>query len=249
MENRVFVFGDVHGEITKLESLIKRVKESYGSIDIYSTGDLIDRGPASMEVVDFVIKNNIKAVMGNHEELLVELIKGDRGAFYMHVSKGMGGDETVRSYVKGNVLTPTTYMDSMPSTHKEFYLNLPLYRVIDLPNHSYIVSHAGFRKTDTDLEVEQEWIHHKNYDGRRLTEMSEDQQLEILSIVDKDNILWDFKKPEQIKKVFSCMTQITGHLPAEKVRITSESIQIDTGCGKGGKLTGIVLPDREIISV
>ena len=51
------VFGDIHGCFYTLKKLHTRVKEIYGEIDFYATGDLVDRGNYSPEAVEYVIEN------------------------------------------------------------------------------------------------------------------------------------------------------------------------------------------------
>ncbi|NEQ24953.1 MAG: serine/threonine protein phosphatase, partial [Microcoleus sp. SIO2G3] len=40
--------------------------------DVYFLGDLIDRGPKSFQVVDFVRENGYQCLLGNHEQLLID---------------------------------------------------------------------------------------------------------------------------------------------------------------------------------
>ena len=63
------VIGDIHGCVNTLELLVRRIKEVYGDIDIYATGDLIDRGNNSPQAIDFVIENEIHPVLGNHDRM------------------------------------------------------------------------------------------------------------------------------------------------------------------------------------
>lgn len=65
----MLVIGDVHGEFDALMRLMEILPQTK---DICFVGDLIDRGPKSKEVIDFVIKNNYLTVMGNHEDLITD---------------------------------------------------------------------------------------------------------------------------------------------------------------------------------
>jgi serine/threonine protein phosphatase 1 len=63
----MIVIGDVHGGFDTLIKLIEKLPND----NICFVGDLIDRGPKSAQVVDFVIENNYDCVLGNHEELMI----------------------------------------------------------------------------------------------------------------------------------------------------------------------------------
>ena len=65
--NRIIVIGDIHGCYDELQELIKKIgiKEED---TIISLGDILDRGPKSLEVYDYLINRpNTIVLMGNHE--------------------------------------------------------------------------------------------------------------------------------------------------------------------------------------
>ena len=59
----MIVIGDVHGEYDALMRLVAQLPDD----KLCFAGDLINRGPKSCQVLDFVIDNNHDAVKGNHE--------------------------------------------------------------------------------------------------------------------------------------------------------------------------------------
>ena len=64
-------------------------------------GDYIDRGPASFEVIEFLIelstKYNTVFLTGNHENMFIRFVtKGDNYQNYMY----NGGGHTIESYIK-----------------------------------------------------------------------------------------------------------------------------------------------------
>jgi hypothetical protein len=83
------IIGDIHGQIDKLEALLKklgyRVKDGAyrnpeGRIAIF-LGDLVDRGPGQVEVIN-IVRNMIEAdsglsIMGNHEWNAVRFVARD----------------------------------------------------------------------------------------------------------------------------------------------------------------------------
>ena len=64
----MIVIGDVHGNLDKLLELIDKLPQKE---NICFVGDLIDRGPNSRQVLDFIIENNYKSVLGNHEDMML----------------------------------------------------------------------------------------------------------------------------------------------------------------------------------
>ena len=42
--------------------------------DIYSVGDIIDRGDNNLECIDICISNGIKVVKGNHEDMAIDYL-------------------------------------------------------------------------------------------------------------------------------------------------------------------------------
>jgi len=63
----VAVIGDIHGCFYTLKELYSLIKTKYPDIEIYSVGDLYDRGKHSYEVVEFIREKSIKFVPGNHD--------------------------------------------------------------------------------------------------------------------------------------------------------------------------------------
>ena len=63
----VAVIGDVHGCFYTLKQLVDKVRNKYSSIEIFCVGDLVDRGNHSFEVIEYIIAENIKFTLGNHD--------------------------------------------------------------------------------------------------------------------------------------------------------------------------------------
>lgn len=70
-DRRHFVVGDIHGRYEAFLDLLDEIDYDQTTDMIYSVGDLIDRGPQSVEVVEFFKQPNTYAVRGNHEQMLV----------------------------------------------------------------------------------------------------------------------------------------------------------------------------------
>ena len=70
------IIGDIAGNYKTLIALLKKMPDH----EVISLGDMIDRGPRSKEVLDFFMSQG-RAVLGNHEHMLVDLYKAEMG-FY-----------------------------------------------------------------------------------------------------------------------------------------------------------------------
>src|SRR3990167_2974367 len=241
MAERICVIGDIHGELNTLKNLHNKLINQYPDVDIYSTVDLIDRGPDSKGVIQFCINNNIKVIRGNHDDMLIRMLKGELGTYRMHTNDGMGGHNTVKSYGLDPWLADTIYKykDAIPTSHKSFLYDLPYYRLVQVGfgNHKYFINHAGLSRYDW-LETFQE---HSN-------ELNDIEDLINVAVNEHyDNLLWEHKKSNFADLTEYGVVQVIGHYPIREPQIEDECIMIDLGCGKKGRLGAIILPDKKVI--
>jgi Calcineurin-like phosphoesterase len=71
IDGRDFVVGDLHGCFDELGFLLKHIKFNPTTDRLFSTGDLMDRGPKSLECVSLLNKTWFYPVLGNHEDILL----------------------------------------------------------------------------------------------------------------------------------------------------------------------------------
>lgn len=130
----VVVIGDIHGHYKTFLKLLDKLKGKR----ICVAGDIIDKGPQSRQLLEFIMNYNIDMVRGNHEQLLLESIK-DKATFH-YWANSCGGDATLKSY-KGN---------KIPDSHIDFLQSLPLGILYEDVKNSkgqrLLVSHAGFSR-------------------------------------------------------------------------------------------------------
>ena len=82
VDGRDFVIGDLHGCFDELHKLLKFVNFDPTQDRLFSTGDLIDRGPYSSECMKMIQEPWFYPVLGNHEDLLINkarMISSDQG--------------------------------------------------------------------------------------------------------------------------------------------------------------------------
>lgn len=99
MPRQLFI-GDIHGHYDGLRALWTLIDPAPED-QVYCVGDLIDRGPRSAEVVEFVRHHATGCVRGNHEQLLIDALsrgEGDLGGASLEGWLYSGGHATLKSY-------------------------------------------------------------------------------------------------------------------------------------------------------
>lgn len=75
LQGRDFVIGDLHGCLPLLQRLLDRVNFDPAQDRLFSTGDLIDRGPFTPDCLRFLNEPWFFMVMGNHEWMLLKYLE------------------------------------------------------------------------------------------------------------------------------------------------------------------------------
>jgi len=224
---RAYVVGDVHGRLDLLQGLLKIIGEDHAArageakLLLVFLGDLIDRGPDSRGVVELIRAGEMPGsrtvtLCGNHEEVLLRLLDGERGLFEQWLR--FGGDACLQSYGGDpqllESLTEKQALERLralvPREHRDFLAGLAdTFRFGD-----YLFVHAGIRpglalqdQTPRDLR----WIRQAFLDDRR------------------DH----------------GMTVVHGHTITEEVEVRPNRIGIDTGAYRFGVLTALVIEGGE----
>ena len=73
-----YLIGDIHGCYDELQSLLAQVAFNPEQDTLWLTGDLVARGPASLEVLRFVrsLGDSVRLVLGNHDLHLLAVYAG-----------------------------------------------------------------------------------------------------------------------------------------------------------------------------
>ncbi len=131
-----FIIGDIHGELETLKELVKDIDRS--KTRIICVGDLIDKGPDSKGVIDFIRSNNIESVKGNHEFMATEMIQylnSNLHALYDSDWFLNGGQQIYDSYLsKDELLIDLKWLDTLP-----LYIETDIF---DEDGLQLLVSHA-----------------------------------------------------------------------------------------------------------
>lgn len=122
------VISDIHGCYDTLIELLNLCPKG----DIIFAGDLVDRGPDSRKVIDYAIKHNIQCVLGNHDDMMIDWVKG-KGIYKDGIWLMNGGITTLNNYSKRGVITDTM------RKHADWLDTLPLTITVG----DYLISHTG----------------------------------------------------------------------------------------------------------
>lgn len=215
----IAVIGDVHGCFYTLEKLYNEIISAYPDIQVYSVGDLVDRGLYSFEVVEFIKKKRITFTAGNHDYMFYYFIK--------HPSSPLG-----RSWIyNGSETTLDSYSNKYAemNRHLNFIIKAPL--VLDL--FDCFISHAGI----------------SSYYSRKLGKKPLDNEEKFRSIIEKDlnsehGILWTRDKLLNLGKL-----QVVGHTRFDDIYYDKKSnaIYVDTAACAGNKLSAAIIKENELI--
>jgi len=235
-----YVIGDVHGHYDTLLALVDKLPKD---VRLIFVGDLIDRGPKSMEVVKFVREGGHMCVMGNHEELMtahgamvLEAYQKNEDIYIYNNWFRNGGVATTRSYgvAKLSDGRPVKVEESEDALHRfkediKWMEQLPLFIELDVEHTSglpVVISHApvatvwGLRNADSM---------YKTF---------------------RDMALWNRRDPTKGAKIFN----IFGHTPVEfGVEIEDHYVNVDTGCYVNehgyGELSAYCVESGEVVKV
>lgn len=222
MNNNVNIIADIAGQYKALVELVHKMPQAD---EIISLGDMIDRGPDSQRVLDFFMQPGRRAILGNHEHMMLDYCKGWK--FYgSNIWQYNGGTATLNSFDCQH----SFYKFIIPNKYLKWVESLPKYIEID----DVLLTHAFL---STDLEDDKECL-------------LEDCRLGK-SIYDKDEytILWNRRQPFRRK---TWKLQICGHNSQFGLREWRDEEGLYAMClddSRKNKLTGLHLPTMEVFQV
>jgi len=137
------VIADVAGQYKALVKLVDKMPDG----EIISLGDMVDRGPDSQKVLDFFMESGRRAVLGNHEHMMLDYLR--QGKFYdRRLWIYNGGSETLKSFDPSFERSPS---EVVPQKYLEWIDGLPKFIEIDncLLSHSFL---RGYMSSDEALK-------------------------------------------------------------------------------------------------
>ena len=122
-----YVLSDLHGQYNKFMDMLKLIKFNDND-KMYILGDIFDRGPDPLKILDYVIcRKNIDFIPGNHEYMFLEFYNTYDARLWSY----NGGRTTMTQLMKRG----EDYLKAL----YDYLTKLPLVKVHD----KFILTHAG----------------------------------------------------------------------------------------------------------
>lgn len=237
------VVGDLHGCCDELELLLERLGYVAASnptaespLDGGATyahpegrkaiflGDLVDRGPRNLDVVRLV-RNMVRhgsalCVPGNHDVKLVKKLRG----------KGVQVTHGLASTLSEFEALPAEARDRVSREVADFLDGLVSHYVLD--GGALVVAHAGLKQE----------MHGRGSGAVRDFALYGDVtgETDDLGLPIRNDWAQSYRGPARV---------VYGHTPVPEPQWLNRTINIDTGCVFGGRLTALRYPELELVSI
>jgi len=173
---RTWVIPDVHGCLRTLKALIEDLIELRKDDTLIFLGDVIDRGPESKGVIDYIMKLstggiNTTCIRGNHEDYMARVFRDEMAKSGLRKMFGLksityrewmqyGGENTLQSF-------NTTDVTEIPEKYIEWIESLDFY----MKWKNFLIVHAGFNFEIEDIfsdTISMMWIREYKIDPEKL---------------------------------------------------------------------------------
>ena len=223
---RAYAVGDIHGRLDLLDAMLSKVECDLAERKprralLLFLGDIIDRGPSSSQAIERLRTYRhpslrMVCLMGNHEEVLLRLLSGERGILDSWLR--FGGAECLESYgVDAQTILPMQESEALaaikravPEAHRKFIAGF----ADTLRFGDYLFVHAGIRPS-IDLTMQSQ-----------------------------SDLRW-IRQPFLDDDTDHGFVVVHGHTISGEVVERPNRIGIDTGAYKSGVLTALVLEGSE----
>lgn len=126
---RDFVVGDIHGEHDLLMVLLKAINFDYLKDRVICTGDLVDRGSKSFEVLKLLKQPWFFSALGNHEDMLLDYLNQNINGIPSKFDKNYRNDKHIFIRNKGS-----GWFKNSSDAEKEVIYDIVFNQVAHLPN-------------------------------------------------------------------------------------------------------------------
>lgn len=228
---RTYAIGDIHGQLDLLKAAHARIaadQATHGPAPIVHIGDLVDRGPDSPGVIDYLMAGHARGenwvtLLGNHDRLFAGFLRDPHWhdprlrAEFSYLNPRLGGAVTLGNYGVKNAgdrpLAPVhaEAVAAVPQSHRDFIESLPT----SFARGEVIFAHAGIRP------------------GVELHNQTEDDLCWI-----RDGFLDD---PRDHGPLI-----VHGHTHLPQATHYGNRVNIDSGAAYGGPLTAVVIENRTV---
>lgn len=260
-----YAIGDLQGCFNTLNLLLAKIKFDPSQDRLWFVGDLVNRGPGSLECLRFIrqLGDNATVVLGNHDLHLLAraeaLTKPGKHDTLSPVLNAPDRD-TLLSWLRNQRLLYTEGEFLMVHAglppQWDFALAIRLASEVEsaLRGGAYRELLANMYGNDPDL-----WRDDLTSSARQRLAINAMTRMRV--VTKSGRIDFDFKRGladlpndltpwfDSIHASFADKTVIFGHWSALGLRVTDRTIGIDTGCAWGRELTAVRLEDRKVLQV
>ncbi|KAF9197765.1 hypothetical protein BGZ49_001660 [Haplosporangium sp. Z 27] len=246
-KSRTIIIGDVHGSLEGLERLLTHLNFNTDVDNLILAGDMVSKGPDSLQVIDKVRSINAKCVRGNHDDHVIRW-KGylDSLTPSQRKSLNLDDDSSIPSDLVGSS-EPYHIAKSLSVEQYQYLLSCPL--MLSLPSEMSVhklpiyVMHAGINP-ETKLDDQQPWVlvNIRNVLKSGVPSRKKGKGHGWAKEFNK----WQSKRTSKGDPGFMI---VYGHDAGRSLNVKKWSVGVDTGCVYGRELTGYIVETAEIVSV
>ncbi len=236
------IIGDVHGCCDELETLLKQLgyeaenlsqEISFWDFPTYRhpegrralfLGDLVDRGPRILDTVrlvrNMVVAGSGLCIVGNHENKLLRWLSGKKVKLTFGLAETVAEIEAISGVEKNGAIAEL----------QSFFKSMESHYVFD--DGDLVTAHAGLRES---------------LQGRRSGHVHNFAMYgETTGETDQFGLPVRYEWATEYKGKAAV---VYGHTPVAEAVWLNNTIDIDTGCVFGGKLTALRYPEKTLVSV
>ena len=138
-----YVFSDIHGHVEPLRRALERINPTESDV-FYCLGDMIDRGPSSLDTIKVIrALPNCIVLMGNHEQLALQALAPKANIEAQFMWQINGGDATLAEL---KTLSEEEYCELIA-----WLQALPLYAIVEVQGKDFVLVHAGVKSNDVPV--------------------------------------------------------------------------------------------------
>ncbi|MDQ7047211.1 MAG: metallophosphoesterase [Sulfurovum sp.] len=211
---KLIVYGDIHGCYDEFRNLREKIKPDTNDIEV-CVGDTITKGKKSIKVLNYLIKHNIKSVLGNHEDKLIRYLLHEKSNKKNPIILNLDEEKIVKE---------------LQEKHIHFLMNMPLFFKLG----NIIILHGGIQNSCNLNRLK----HKDKSKILRMRYLDKNEKFVMYGEEDSKSIFWaDTYNGEQGFIIY-------GHQWFKDIKVNKYSVGIDTGCVYDNKLSAIILEDN-----
>jgi len=262
---QTYVVGDVHGCYAELNALLDKIQFNETTDTLWFVGDLVNRGPQSLETLRFIksLGQSAVSVLGNHDIHLLAVYYGLRAA-----SKSPTLDAVLSAPDAPDLIHWLQQQPLLFTTDKHILVHAGVYPLWDLATAQQLATEvsrhiASIDSTDAMAAVYGETVDHWSdvVDGTQRLRFAANcftrmRFCDAGARLDLKHNGAPGSQPTALRPWFeitntmlSDYTVLFGHWASLGFHRGSRAIGLDSGCAWGNRLSALRLSDQQLFSV